>query len=183
MHLRSGINSLKGFTILEMIAVIVITGLVAVSVVPAVARIDDAKKAAGAFDVARTIEFARARAAASGLPTGVRFDTALDTMLVVESESGGVAQAIVDALGEAAEPTDLGEQFGADVQRISLSTGAVSAGTIDRSTVWFTFALVPHLRNESGAYAGALDSDGLISFGSGAVVTVRAGSGLVEVTP
>lgn len=172
----------RGFTILEMIAVITIVGLVAVSVVPATARINDARKLAGVYEIARTMEYARARAAARGMPSGVRFDSELDSVQVMDIDDSGDPIKGTDGLGLDVSPIEVNEQFGTDIQRVTMTTGVLSVGSLGGNTVWFTHASEPHMRSEAGEFSAVLSADMTVSFGVSAVITLRSPSGLVEVS-
>ncbi|CAN0319080.1 unnamed protein product, partial [Ectocarpus fasciculatus] len=76
-------NIHQGFTIIEVLAVITIASLIAVSIVPATARINDARNLAGVYECARMLEYARTTAAASGEAAGIRFDGVTDRISMV----------------------------------------------------------------------------------------------------
>lgn len=179
--LCSCMPSRRGFTLLELGVVVLVTGILAATVVPSVAKVREARATAGAYEVARCLEFARASAAASGLPCGVRFSVDQDQLEFMVVTSAGV-ESLPGSLGEREPGIDLRADFGVDLGRISLTAGPLVSSP-DTSTVWFDHIGKPHLRNQAGELVGGLTSDGEIEFGAGQTVQVRAFSGLVEVQP
>lgn len=175
-------TSRRAFTLLELGVVVLVAGILAASVIPSVARVREARVAAAAYEIGRSMEYARASAAASGLPCGIRFDLDGDELDFVMMSPAGM-ESMPGALGEAEPSLDLRSDFGADLTRISLTAGSLMTGSADTSTLWFDHVGTPHLRTVAGDLVGGLSSDGSIELGSGQVVRVWAYSGLVEVQP
>lgn len=174
-------SSCRAFTLLEMMVVVVIASVIAVSVIPALSRMDDARRGAAVSEVSRLLEFARARAMASGRPTGVRFSRtgSIVTLHVVETD-GSVSE-MISPLGTESEPMDLSGKFGAVLERVSVPAPVVSGTVADTSTVWFDHTGEPQSRSTSGVLVGDLTSDASIVLEDAGSIVVRARSGLVEV--
>lgn len=173
--------SRSGFTLLEVMVVVVIASIIAVSVVPTLARIDDARRVAAANEVTRLLEFARARAMASGRPTGVRFARSESTVTLYTLGTDGSLTVTVGPLGTAIDPVDLEEQFGAVIEGVSVPAPTLSGGASDTTTVWFDHSGGPQSRTLSGVLVGDLDTDASVMIEDTGTVIVRARSGLVEV--
>ncbi|RMH28535.1 MAG: hypothetical protein D6692_05085 [Planctomycetota bacterium] len=179
--LRSATPSCRAFTLLELGLVVLVAGILAATVVPSVARVREARAAAGAYEIARALEFARASAAASGLPCGARFDLDVDRLEFVMVSSNGL-EGLPGALGEPEPGIDLRAGFGVDLVRMNFTVGPLMSSS-DLSTIWFDHTGKPHLRTQSGELVGLLTSDGEIELAAGQTIQVRAFSGLVEVEP
>ncbi len=63
-----------GFTLVELIAVMILIGIMSVTAIPTLSNLADTRKAAGAAQVLRDIHFARQRAVARGTRTWIAFD-------------------------------------------------------------------------------------------------------------
>lgn len=174
-------SSCRAFTLLEMMVVVVIASIIAVGVIPALDRMDDARRGAAVSETDRLLEFARARAMASGRPTGVRFSRtgSIVTLHVVETD--GSVSAMVGPLGTVLDPVDLTGQFGAVLERVSVPPPSLSGAAADTSTVWFDHTGEPQSRSAAGALVGDLAADASIVIEDAGTVWVRARSGLVEV--
>lgn len=173
-------HTARAFTLMEMAAVVVIAALIAATVIPAAGRVSEARRAAAVFEVKRLAEYARAHAAASGTPAGVRFDAPDDTVILVGWSASEGVRPLPDALGQPASLIPLHADFGADLDRVTLPVPAMGPATTDTATLWFDHRGTPHLRTTSGVFVGDLDEDATISIAEVGTVTVRARSGLVE---
>lgn len=166
------------FTIIELVAVVVIASILAAAVVPAVARLGSMREAAGAWEIRRQLTYARERAIASGTPVGVRFSLADQTIELRSLSPAGGVVTLNDALGRPEQTLAFAERFSStfDAEPVTLQSPAGQ----DRATLWFGHNGQPHGRTVPGAQAGAISDDLRITVGRDRVVTVRAISGLVE---
>lgn len=175
------VPSHRGFTVVEITAVILIAGLLALAVIPAMDRFDDASRGAGIAEAARLLTFARERAIASGIPVGVRFDAAAHTAQLLTIGDDGRPEPLTDALGSPSTVLSFRDTYRNEVTRITVPTELVhGAVAIDTVTIWFDHRGTPHARSTSGSHAGGLTSSASIRFLGDAQVTVHARSGLVE---
>jgi len=173
--------SRPAFTIIEVLAVITVAGLLAASVVPAAARINDARRVTGVHETARLLAYARAHAASSGLPAGIRFDTDADTAELVRYDGASII--LADPLGTVPTTVALNALYGSDLTATQFS-GAPAPGTApDTATLWFDHRGTPHLRARTTNTRIELRADAAVEFVSGHTLTISESSGLIEVTP
>lgn len=164
------------FTLAETIAVLVITGIMAIVSAPAFASLLRLRHASLATEIERRLVFARAYSVAASAPTGVRFNTSTQRISLMTIASTGAA------------PTALGSTAGGTATTVvseiapgaSLSSVTLNGGTT-YSTLWFDYKSVPHVRNEStGAFVSNLTSDATITTSGSHTITVRRLTGLIE---
>ncbi len=75
-----------GFTLIELIAVMILTGILAASAIPAIASLAETRSAMAARQLQRDLSFARQRAVATGTRSWVSFDTAAETWTVLAED-------------------------------------------------------------------------------------------------
>lgn len=166
-----------GFTLLEVMTVVILIGIVSATVIPSLAGVRDARAAAAAVEARRLISLAREHALLSGEPSAAAIDPDDESITLrwIDSESGTI-EPMPDALGAGRSPVLLGFEFaGAGIASFADGTGAPGPGV-----VWFGFDGVPEIRNESGVLLGIATSDAVLVMDDGSSVTVRRGSGLIE---
>lgn len=167
-------------TLLEISAVMVIGALLAASVIPAMARTDDARRGAGVAETERLIMYARERAIGSGMPVGASVDPDAGAIELLTITAGASPTVLPTPLGEPTPEALLTARFGVSIERFEMPLGGGGGGG-DNSVLWFDHAGVPHARNAEGAFVAAIEGDAEIVFAHGPRVLVRALSGLVEV--
>lgn len=167
-------------TLLEISAVMVIGALLAASVIPAMARTDDARRGAGVAEAERLLTYARERAIGSGMPVGASVDPGLGTVDLLTIAAGTGPTVLPTPMGESTPAALLTARFGVSIERFEMPLGGGGGGG-DNSVLWFDHAGVPHARNAAGAFVAATVGDAEIVFAHGPRVVVRAVSGLVEV--
>jgi len=169
-----------GFTLVELIAVVVVLSAVSISAAPALVSLSGIRDASLGRELGRRINLARAAAGASGRPTGVRIDAAAQSMMVVRIASAGAAPSPLPGItGSAGGGPGGGDSVqslfpGSSIVSVSLDPGG------DHDTLWFSYLGVPHLRDALGAHAGDLTQDAVIGLSGGRTLTVRMVTGLVE---
>lgn len=163
------------FTLVEMLAVVIVMSLLAASSLPAMSAIDDAKRAAAANEIERLLISARARAMASARPTGVQL-------------AAGSVFTVIEIAGDHAAPTTTGDVFGQPsiaIRLPDLYAGASVAaftngdGATGTGVVWFNHRGEPHTRAAAGDFAGAFTQDGLFTLSTARRVRVFKVSGAV----
>ena len=168
----------RGFTLVELLAVVMVIGVMAAVVMPATGTMDRGRLLHAADATARAIETARGHASASGRPTGVRAELPEHTVRLVQLRPGAIGPvAVIDAMGSAMEDLNLVTRYGAEIE--SLSSEEPLADTL-----WFDHAGQPELRERDGALLGVMRRDAelvLQARGERRAVVLRAISGLVEV--
>lgn len=75
-----------GFTLIELVAVLVILSIIAISAIPVLASLDDTRGGMAARELVRDLTYARQRAVATGTRTWVQFDTAAETWTVLAED-------------------------------------------------------------------------------------------------
>lgn len=167
----------RAFTILELMVVVLLMSILAVSVLPALGSLDEARLGAAVDEVERTLVHARSLAMASGEPTGVEFDLTAQTVTLVRIVSAGTPpEPALDALSQPVTPLRLPVTF-PRVELISLTNGDGSSGS---GTVWFRFDGAPEVRASNGSLVGPFSQDALVTLTGARSVAVRMGAGLVE---
>lgn len=171
-------TSRRAFTLLEVTVVVLLIGILAAAVVPALGTMDAARGAAAHREVARLLNVARERAMSSAEPTGVEFDLASQAMKMVRLASPGDSPSVAPSpLGSAREAVVVSSLFpGVRISSINLGGGA--------STLWFSNDGTPQTRGPGGVLIAPLASDASVELRRGTLVVgtvwVRAVTGLVE---
>ena len=167
----------RAFTLIEAMVVVILMSIIAVTVMPALDNLEQARRGAAADELARLLTHAQALAMASGRPTGVAIDLADHTAQIVQIASTGAAPTpATNAMGQPEQPVDFDEQY-SGVELVSATHGDGSTGS---GTVWFRFDGVPQTRAADGTLTGVFTQDASIELTGSRFVTVRMGAGLVE---
>lgn len=165
-----------GYTILELMLIVVILGIVASTAIPVMNQSAQARQAASRDEVLRLLEFARGRALAAGMPVGVVVNASTSSMRLITIDSEDEVLDVVDPLDGRSKESNLSEMF-AGVSIVSMVNGD---GTSGDGTIWFDFRAEPHTRDEvSGAFDAVFSQNATITLSTDAQVVVHAGSGLV----
>ena len=169
--------SRPAFTLIETMVVVVILGILAVSVVPAIAGVSDSRQAAAWREVERRFVVARTMAMATGRSFGVRVDPSPGTFALLEMPaSGGAPTAAHDALGQTVAVWSLATAYpGTAVTSFVGGDGSSATGT-----VWFGYDGAPQRRTSAGALLGGFTQDASVTLTGGRTVTIRRTSGLIE---
>jgi len=166
----------RGFTLLEVAVVVMITAILAVAAMPAMGMLGDARRSAAAECVERTLSSARARALASGVPVGLRIDPATGAMACVEILNPGEAPTpVTSALGEAETALVISTAYaGVRMTEVVGPDGGTGA-----TTVWFGIDGTPQRRDSTGALLGNATGDCVVRIEGDHTVRVRAGTGAI----
>ncbi len=164
------------FTLIEMVAVIVLLGVLAATATPVLANMQRGREAALAREAERRVELAAATALSTTFPTGVQFSIVNQTMTLLEITASGAA------------PTTITPTAGAKFPDMSVSTifPGTSITTVDLAdsgspeTIWFDYDGSPQTRNVDGTNPVALTRDAVITFKGGHTLTIRQITGLIE---
>lgn len=170
-----------GFTLLEMLVVVLIMGLLAAVAVPSFGVVEEIRQEQAAESLAGTLRRARAEAVATGYAHRVSVDLGSDTV-AVDFDDGSSITTALDALGR--EPSQA-EATPGNLAAAAMATGGTTGdGTVVGAAgvwrVWFDFKGVPHDAGVSGALDIESVDDAVLNFVGGGSVTVYALSGLVE---
>ena len=164
-----------GFTLVELLAVVVIMGIIAVSVIPTISHAGEARRGVARDEVVRMLEYARSRAGATGEPCGVGFDTGDPVVTLVTLTDGGVVS-IIDPVTGVSKDADLGALF----DGVSVSAFENGDGTTAAGVVWFDYLAAPHVRDSDGVFDAWFDRDATVTLSSGATIVVYKHSGVIE---
>ncbi len=91
-----------GFTLIELVAVIVIIAVMAAAAVPSLSNLPDTRAAMGSKQLLRDMTYARQRAVATGAPTWIVFDTTAQTWALFIEDLSNPGRANATALQDAA---------------------------------------------------------------------------------
>jgi prepilin-type N-terminal cleavage/methylation domain-containing protein len=170
-------RSHAGFTLVELMFVIVIMGVVSVSVIPAMDNLQGMREGAARDDLVRLIEVAKGKAVASGRPFGIRVDLVQSTLTIVEINSQGSIQIEYDPLTNNNRVINLAALY----PGVAISSLTNGDGTTGPGTVWFDYESNPHTRDQSGGFVMLNSNQVFIDLSSGDRVVIYPHSGMVEV--
>ena len=91
-----------GFTLIELVAVIIIIAIMAAAAVPSLSNLTDTRAGMASKQLLRDLTFARQRAVATGAPTWVVFDTNANTWTILVEDLSNPGRANATALPDAA---------------------------------------------------------------------------------
>lgn len=126
---RAG-GSRRGFSLIELVVVMVMTAILAAVAIPATASLATSRRAVAARQMSRDLNFARQRALATGRTMWVVFSTSADTYTMLEEPVGLAgrtnATALIDpSTGRVfAEALNTGEYAGVDLSAVSFGGGS-----------------------------------------------------------
>ncbi|MFG0245831.1 MAG: prepilin-type N-terminal cleavage/methylation domain-containing protein [Phycisphaerales bacterium JB052] len=164
-----------GFTLVELMLVVVLMGIITVSVIPTMANVQAMRNGAARDDVARMLDVTRARAMAAGEPMGMRVNLTDSQLDMVEIGTTGTATPVSDPLTGEARSIDISAAY-SGVSVIRMINGDGSSGS---GTVWFDYEGTPHTRNNDGSFAALNEEQVEITLDSGERVLVYAYTGVV----
>lgn len=164
-HRRRG-----GFTLVELIAVAVVTSIMAAVAIPALSSMTRTRQRVAARMLQRDLGFARERALALGVVHWVVFTPAADTYGVLAEDPASPGRAGASAIEDPATGRPMLQRFnGGDFPGVDL----LSAEFDGYAEVGFDW-----LGRPRAVGGGALAADGVVTLSDGFEVVVRAGGGL-----
>jgi Tfp pilus assembly protein FimT len=156
--------------------VVVLMGIVAVSVIPAMDNVRAMREGAARDDVARLLEVTKARAIAMGSPNGLRVSTSDSTLSVVQIDEAGGVVSMTDPLTNRARVLDIGVTY----QSVKIEAMVNGDGVSGPGVIWFDYEAVPHTRSSSGTFEAFNNEPVSIELSSGQIVLVHPHTGVVE---
>ena len=166
------------FTLLEVMIVVVVMSILAISVAPALSSAKGAQGLGATKEVERMLLMARAKAMASSVPHAVRFDTTPSSLqLCWRNPDSGAREGAVGSDGMACSPQLLSARFG----NIHITNVEIDGYSGSPGYVWFAFDGLPELRDSSAVRQGTATRDAVITLSDGGKVYVTAGTGSVRV--
>lgn len=177
MHRTRTPISRAAFTLVEVMVTVTIMAIIAVSVIPAMDTVADTREGSARDEIIRMLEYARARAIASGQPCGVIAETIGSTITMVQLDDAGEIEPMLNPFGLDEETVEISQAYS------GVTISSVDAQSDATGTIWFNYKGEPHSRNADGSFSQINISDASITLSSGAEIVINAYSGLVEVAP
>ena len=167
----------RGFTLLELMVVVVIMSILASSVIPMMSQSTQAKQAASRDEVVRYFEFARGRAISGGVPVGVVVNSTDNTLRIITLDDDGDIINAIDPIDGEVKSVNISDVFsGAGISSFVNGDGVSGTGT-----VWFDFQAEPHTRDDvTGDFDALFSQNASLTLSTGTMVVVHASSGYVE---
>jgi Tfp pilus assembly protein FimT len=161
-----------------MSVVVLISGIIAVMVIPAWNSLTGTRQAAAAEEVERRCVAARSQAVAEGRPVGVRVDPVNGTVQTYVITTPGLAPSVATMIDGQPEPVlSIGEAYSG----ASIASFLAGDGSSGAQVLWFGYDGSPQLRDATtGSLIGPWTQDATISMIGGQQVVIRAKSGLVQ---
>jgi prepilin-type N-terminal cleavage/methylation domain-containing protein len=168
----------RAFTIIELVAVIVILGVMAAVAIPAMSTSTQTRQRSAALMVARDLRYIRDRAMASGRPSWAAINPGTETITYSETVSGSVTSIVDQATG-----TQMASRLGSGSDAGWYAGTAI--GTFNASTTTTTIGFDWQGRPVDSLGA-LLTTDQTITITAGGmgniVVTIKPESGQVAIT-
>ena len=166
-----------GFTLTELVAVMVILGALSITAAPAVRSMTSAREGAMSRQLERQLELARAFATASGQPTGLIYDSGESVFRLRRIATDGGAPTPV--------PSPLGATYDDLLLAVAYPSVAVTGfttgdGDPSHQAVWFGFDGTPEVRDDAGVLISGFTQDAVITTTGVHTVTIRMSTGAIE---
>ena len=167
----------RGFSLTELIAVIVILSAMALSAAPAVRSMSGARQGAMSRQLVRLLELARAHATATGQPTGLIYDSAGGAFQLRRiATDGGAPTPVPDPLGATFDDLTLSVEY----PSVTVTGFITGDGDPSHSGVWFAYDGTPEIRDAEGVFLSNFTQDAVITTTGANAVTVRMSTGAIE---
>lgn len=163
-----------GFTLIELIAVILMVSVLAVAAVPVLTTADNQRAAVAARQLLRDVSFARQRAIASGSHTWVVFDAIAESWTILAEDPSNPGRVNATVIEDPATGRALLQTMGvAPWLNVAVETVNFD-GDVEIGFDWLGTPL--------NAAENPLAADGAVTLTGNYQITVRTGSGLAELT-
>jgi prepilin-type N-terminal cleavage/methylation domain-containing protein len=162
----------SGFTLIEVLTVMLLAGLLAGAAIPAMRSLAGTRASAAQRQIQRDLSFARERAVSTGCRSWVVFSTVANTYSVLAEPAGTPGRAGAVVLND----PGTGKAYTVSIQAMAPGTSLVSAVFGAGAEVGFDWRGCP--LNSAGT---ALSGSGVVTITGGRTVTVRPGTGHVMV--
>lgn len=162
---------------LELVFVVMIMGILAAAVIPAMDNVRTMRAGAARDDLVRMIEVAKGRAVASGKPHGLQIDIGDSTITLMSLDDDGDVIATPDPLTGDTRSINIATTY----RDVLLAQFVNGDGVSGSGAIWFDFEANPHTRALNGSFAELNEEEARVTLSSGEVVVVYPYSGAVEV--
>jgi prepilin-type N-terminal cleavage/methylation domain-containing protein len=162
-----------GFTLIELIVVLVLVGILAATAVPSLATLTSSRAAAGARQVQRDVSFARESAILTGTRTWVIFSASTDTYSILVEDPSNPGRLNASVMTDPATGKDYQVTLGAAGSEFS-GVEITSAAFDGQQEIGFDWLGRP-LNNAEADLA----AQGTVTLSGGHLITVRVGTGMV----
>lgn len=125
-----------GFTLIELVAVMVVVGVMAAVAVPTLNSMDDKRAGIAAGALLKDLSFARQRAVATGTPTWVVFDVDAETWSVMAEDPDNPGRLSATVITDPATGKPFTQQLGVDSLVGTELVSAVIDGDVEIGFDW-----------------------------------------------
>lgn len=176
-HPGIGRSRSAGFTLVELMIVVVLMGIISVTVIPAMDNLSSIREGAARDDIVRMIEVTKGRAVASGMPHGLNIDLANAEISIYEMTDEGEIEVEIDPLTNDERLLHVSSIY----PGVTLSSFINGDGSFGSAVLWFDYESNPHMRNSDGTFRSLNSEPAVITISSGEQILVHHHSGMVEV--
>jgi len=145
-------------------------------VVPALASVSRMRQGGARDEVLRLLETARAMAAASGRPHGVRISPMDSTLTLLVARRSGDVEEAMDAVTGRVHEVSLETMY----KGVSIESFANGDGSTGQGVLWFDYEGVPHTRTGDGVFIDENSAEASLMLSSGVAVVVHPLTGMTE---
>ena len=164
-----------GFTLIELMVIIVILGILSAVAVPALSSIDDNRASVAARQLVRDLGYARQHALATGTVTWVVFDTGAETWSLLAEDPSNPGRVNATAMTDVSTQSDFVQTLDTDEFAGATIVSAAIDGDVEVGFDWLGEPL-------NGA-ENALAADGTVTLSESHVITIEVATGLAYHTP
>jgi len=161
----------RAFTLVEVVAVLIIVGILAASAIPVLGRLDGKQGAGAARWALSDLAYARQRAVATGTRTWVVFDTAQSAWSIRSENPGAPGRSGAATLTDPTTQQPMAVRLDSAMPGVSIASASFDGA----AEVGFDWLGRPLNQSES-----LLVGSGQVVFTGGHAVVVEAGSGLIR---
>lgn len=168
-----------GFTLIELISVLVLISILSATAIPALSRLDDSRDAAMMHECERWIRLAQATAISSSLPTGFEVDLDAQLIRIRQIDPAFQVTAVMDrpVTGKPMQ-MQLSSNFpGAGIGSAGFGPSVQSSGS---TVLWFDFDGSPQSRDPDGSDAQQAANPFVLTSGMDRTLTVLPSTGMVR---